>query len=71
MDDNMKFTLCLEALEMAVRNKNMDGAILHSDRGGQFTSFEFRDKLKEEGMVQSMSGAGRCYDNEAVPKVVF
>ena len=37
--------------------------ILHSDRGSQFTSADFRKVLARYGAVQSMSGTGRCYDN--------
>ncbi|MDL2263145.1 integrase core domain-containing protein [Synergistaceae bacterium OttesenSCG-928-I11] len=40
-----------------------DGMILHSDRGSQYTSHEFRDALQHRSAVQSMSGTGRCYDN--------
>ena len=39
------------------------GLIVHSDRGVQYTSKAFRDKLKELGFVQSMSRKGSCYDN--------
>ena len=39
------------------------GMILHSDRGSQYTSSEFREALKRRGAIQSMSGTGRCYDN--------
>lgn len=34
--------------------------ILHSDRGSQFTSADFRKVLARYGAVQSMSGTGRC-----------
>ena len=39
------------------------GLIVHSDRGVQYTSKLFRDKLKELGFIQSMSRKGNCYDN--------
>ena len=39
------------------------GLIVHSDRGVQYTSKAFRDKLKELGFIQSMSRKGNCYDN--------
>lgn len=39
------------------------GLIFHSDRGAQYTSQATRDVLKRYGAVQSMSGAGNCYDN--------
>lgn len=63
MDDNMRAQLCVQALENACRGAITEGAILHSDRGSQFTSQLFRKALRRHKLVQSMSGAGRCYDN--------
>lgn len=63
MDDNMKKELCIRAFESACRAHNARGMILHSDRGSQFTSQNFRNSLARYGAVQSMSGTGRCYDN--------
>ena len=37
--------------------------IFHSDRGFQYTSTEFHQKLKDQKMVQSMSRIGKCIDN--------
>lgn len=37
--------------------------IFHSDRGFQYTSNEFHQKLKDQKMVQSMSRVGKCIDN--------
>jgi transposase InsO family protein len=34
--DNMRKELCIEALEHAVKGRNLRGAILHSDRGSQY-----------------------------------
>jgi transposase InsO family protein len=39
------------------------GAIIHSDRGSQYASKEFRAVLQINGFRQSMSGKGNCYDN--------
>ena len=63
MDDNMKKELCIRAFEGACRSRDARSMILHSDRGSQFTSAEFRKTLACYGAVQSMSGTGRCYDN--------
>ena len=51
--------------DIRLKNKqyNAYGMIFHSDRGSQYTSYAFREKLAEYGAVQSMSGTGRCYDN--------
>lgn len=37
--------------------------LLHSDRGSQFTSSEYRKALKELGITHSMSRVGKCIDN--------
>ena len=63
MADNMRTELCVSAFEQACRQQNAYGMLLHSDRGSQYTSYAFREKLAEFGAVQSMSGVGRCYDN--------
>ena len=39
------------------------GIILHSDQGSQFTSKEFIEFCKANGVIQSMSRAGCPYDN--------
>ena len=63
MDDNMRAELCAQALENACRCAKTEGLILHSDRGRQFTSQQFRKALRHHKIVQSMSSTGRCYDN--------
>ena len=60
--DHMRAELCVQALENACR-AGIEGAILHSDRGSQFTSQAFRSALRQHRLIQSMSGTGRCYDN--------
>lgn len=39
------------------------GLIFHSDQGWQYQHEYFRNKLKEHGIIQSMSRKGNCYDN--------
>lgn len=39
------------------------GALLHSDMGALYTSPEWRRRLAENGVVQSMSRKGNCWDN--------
>jgi len=63
MDDNMRKELCISAFDQACRQEKASGMFLHSDRGSQFTSYGFREKLAAYGAIQSMSGTGRCYDN--------
>lgn len=37
--------------------------ILHSDRGCQFTSYEYKRELERQGIAHSMSKVGKCIDN--------
>ena len=56
--------LVIKALNNAwTTRKPVSGAILHSDRGGQYASLEYGNVVKRYGYVQSMSSAGNCYDN--------
>lgn len=65
MSDNMSAKLCVNTLKNAMNQHPMlRGAIVHSDRGSQYTSEEYRTAVREYGIVQSMnSAAGRCHDN--------
>lgn len=56
--------LALDALEMAVRRRRPQAGLLHhSDRGCQYTSAEYRERLRRLGVTVSMSRRGNCWDN--------
>ena len=60
----MTADIVTDALTMAwFRRKPMSGLIHHSDRGSQYASLAFQAKLKEYGMICSMSRKGNCWDN--------
>jgi len=64
VDDHMKTSLCINALQMAYqRRKPTEGLVHHSDRGSQYASKEYRQQLGAMGMVASMSRKGNCWDN--------
>ena len=64
MDDNMKTSLVNDALNMAIKNrKPSQGLIWHTDRGSQYASYSHKDLLEKNGIVQSMSRKGNCWDN--------
>lgn len=56
-------TLVFETFDLAINKYPNAKPIFHSDRGYQYTSKIFRQKLNQVGMVQSMSRVGRCIDN--------
>lgn len=55
--------LVFNTFNKAIRNNNTKGIILHSDRGYQYTSRQFKYMLEQREMIQSMSRPGRCIDN--------
>jgi putative transposase len=60
-------TLVLAALESAIARRQPGSKIIHhSDRGSQYVDTTYRAMLHDHGFVQSMSGAGNCYDNAAM-----
>ena len=65
MDTNMKAPLCVQTLENARKSyPDIRGAIIHSDRGSQYTSQIYREAICRYGIQQSMNSAGgRCHDN--------
>lgn len=64
MASHIRADLAIDALNMAVAHRQPDpGLIFHSDRGIQYASESFREKLKIYRMVQSMSRKGDCWDN--------
>ncbi|SHK70150.1 Transposase InsO and inactivated derivatives [Alicyclobacillus tolerans] len=66
-DSRMTKELVMAALEQAYeREKPDDGVLHHSDRGSQYASREYRDKLKEYQMIGSMSRKGNGYDNACI-----
>ena len=46
-----------------VREKDLKGLIIHTDRGSQYTSRRYQNEVREIGGVSSMSRAGNPYDN--------
>lgn len=56
--------LVCAALEMALRQRCPEGDLVHhSDRGVQYASQAFRDRLTREGLTMSMSRKGDPWDN--------
>lgn len=63
MRSNMRKELCIDTFNAAAKRFPLNGAILHSDRGSQYTSEAFREKLSNAGVLQSLSGVNHCFDN--------
>lgn len=64
MSSRMKADLVCDALKMAIwQRKPRRGLVVHSDRGSQYASHEYRKLLNLYGCVGSMSRKGDCWDN--------
>lgn len=65
MDTRMKADLCEQTLDNAYKaNPMLRGAIVHSDRGAQYTSRLYPKAMDKYDILQSINRAGgRCHDN--------
>ena len=65
METTMKATFCQHTVENAfMAYPDIRGAVIHSDRGTQYTSELYRNTLRKYDIIQSMNSAsGRCHDN--------
>lgn len=63
MRDNMRKEFCTDTLKAVSDRFNIRGAIIHSDRGSQYTSHAFRKAVNQVALCQSLSSIDCCYDN--------
>jgi len=64
MADHMRTELVEDALKMAFTNRRPEeGLIFHSDRGCQYTSRDFAEMARANGVVLSIGRKGECWDN--------
>jgi transposase InsO family protein len=62
--DHMRTELVEDALSMAFANRAPGkGVVFHSDRGCQYTSTDFADLARANGVVLSVGRKGECWDN--------
>lgn len=64
IDKRMSAKLVIDAFNMAYWRRRPDkGLIFHSDRGSQYASHDFQERLASCNAIASMSGKGNCFDN--------
>jgi len=65
LDDHLEARLAIEALDMAIaaRNPAPETVIHHSDRGVQYASNDYRQRLDARRIAISMSRVANPYDN--------
>jgi len=67
MSDTLATSLPLAALDMALMQRQPPcGLVHHSDRGRQYASEAYRQRLAAAGVQPSMSRKGNCYDNAVI-----
>jgi putative transposase len=70
---SLKAELALDALEMAIWSRNpidLNGLVHHSDRGVQYLSIRYTERLAEEGAICSVGSRGDSYDNALAESVI-
>lgn len=69
---HLRTDLALEALETAIwrRGTDLDGLVHHSDRGCQYTSIRYSERLAEAGIEPSVGSRGDSYDNAVAESVI-
>lgn len=55
--------LVFKMFDSAIQKNPTAKPIFHSDRGFQYTNKQFKSKIEDAGMKQSMSRVGKCIDN--------
>ena len=70
---NLDTTTALDALQMALYNRRNDcisGLVHHSDRGSQYLSIRYTERLAEVGAVPSVGSVGDSYDNALAETII-
>jgi len=72
---SLRTDLALNALEQAIWERNrtgvpLDGLIHHSDRGVQYLSIRYTERLAENGVVASVGSRGDSYDNALAESII-
>jgi putative transposase len=69
---SLRSDLALDALEMAIwtrRDEQLAGLVHHSDRGVQYLSIRYSERLAAEGAITSVGSKGDSYDNAMAESV--
>jgi transposase InsO family protein len=68
---SLRSDLALDALEQAIwARSETDGLVHHSDRGSQYLSIRYTERLGEAGAVRSVGSRGDSYDNALAESII-
>jgi putative transposase len=69
---SLRTDLALDALEMAIwcRQAQLEGLVHHSDRGSQYLSIRYTERLADAGAACSVGSRGDSYDNALAETII-
>jgi transposase InsO family protein len=71
VSSSLRSDLALDALEQALHARRVtDGLVHHSDRGVQYLSIRYTERLAEAGIERSVGSVGDSYDNALAESVI-
>jgi putative transposase len=72
VSNSLRTDLALDALEQALcdRAGDLEGLVHHSDRGTQYLSIRYTERLAEAGVAPSVGSRGDSYDNALAESVI-
>jgi transposase InsO family protein len=72
VSNSLRTDLALDALEQALYDRagDLDGLVHHSDRGTQYLSIRYTERLAEAGVAPSVGSRGDSYDNALAESVI-
>ena len=73
VSSSLRSDIALDALEQALYDRDLDDGkelIHHSDRGGQYVSIRYTERLAEAGIEPSVGSVGDSYDNALAETII-
>ena len=72
VSNSLHTDLALDALEQALHERRTprDGLIHHSDRGVQYLSLRYTERLAQRGIAPSVGSVGDSYDNALAESII-
>ncbi len=71
VSSSLRTNLALDALEQALyARSDLDDLVHHSDRGGQYLSIRYTERLAEAGIETSVGSVGDSYDNALAETII-
>jgi putative transposase len=72
VSNSLRTDLAFDALDQALHDRagDLDGLVHHSDRGTQYLSIRYTERLAEAGVAPSVGSRGDSYDNALAESVI-